>query len=53
MASDWIKFVKSVHSKSGGSYSAAMKKASVLWKKRKKSGKSGKSDPEEKKGGRI
>ena len=38
MASAWIKFVKDYHSKHGGTYAEALKKAAPLWKKRKGGG---------------
>ena len=39
MAREWINFVKSVWKRDGGSYSAAMKKAAVEWRKKKTKGK--------------
>ena len=39
MAKKWIAFVKSVWKRDGGSYSAAMKKAAVEWRKGKTKGK--------------
>jgi hypothetical protein len=51
MPSAWIKFVKAYHSKHGGSFSDALKKSAVLWKKKKsgKGGGAGDADGEKKK----